>query len=126
MLVALFGLLTVFLGFFDNADDDASSVADDLVGADGADDSSWFTGLWNGTKDVAGAVGKGLASVDLSEADAAITSFALKKEAGVYASLGIGDDGATQAASSAISEVVGSPWLWWAGLGLVVYTVFRR
>jgi hypothetical protein len=132
MFAAIFAIFTAVIGWMNSSDDDATSVAAEaMTGLDedgnvveGTEPSGWMSSFWDGTKDVVQAVGTGLADADIN-LDDAITEFALKKEAGVYASIGIGDDGIVQSATSSVSEVLGNQWLWWVGLGLLAYNLVK-
>jgi hypothetical protein len=73
---------------------------------------------------LSGAIGQGLADVDLTDAD--VARFALEKEAGVYAPLGIGDDGVVQSVGNGLSDLVERSWFFPAVFGIGAFILLRK
>jgi hypothetical protein len=116
LIIMLIGLIMQLMA--DSGTDSGDAAGEVAIGNGSTE--GWFSTVWNGFKKVVSTVGTGLVESDFSTAD--LRQFSLEKQAGVYASIGIGDDGIIQAGSDGLSKVIRSPWAWVA-LG---YLLLRR
>jgi hypothetical protein len=120
MLAAIFSILTAIFGFLGSSSDDTANIAAGDVGEDG-----FLTTLANNASGLFGAIGTGLA-LDEIDLDDAVLEFSLAKEAGLYHSIGIGDEGATQAVSEGLTGLIKQKWFFPAVFGIGAIFLLKK
>jgi hypothetical protein len=119
MSTAILAVLAAIFSFFGNSSEDAASGATESM-----EDGGWWSSIADTASGLSGAIGKGLAEVDITDAD--IAKFAVEKEAGLYASIGIGDDGVVQSVGDGLSDLVEQSWFFPTVFGLGAYFLLRN